>query len=124
MSISATVTLTVSATDGTTSVLSKSSPVTLTLNLIDYSSAFNITTSSTPLILPVTPVQFVYIKNIGSTNNLQVTWTPTGGASAIIQTLTPGSPITFGQFTTGQGVTAISVQAITAATQIEYIIGS
>ena len=72
------------------------------------------------MTLPIVPLQLLMIRNTGS-NNLQVTWTPNGGSSAVIQTITPTSFIHIIQSSSGQGVSNVSVQAITAPTTMEYV---
>jgi hypothetical protein len=100
-------------------------------NLIAYSYLTNesIPTSPTSITFPfgVTKLQFLFIRNLGS-QSLQVTWTPSGGGSVVVTTLTAGSP----QGTPGGmimlyepdltlGVTALSLQAITAGTIAQII---
>lgn len=82
-------------------------------------------TSITTLALPVSPCQFIYIKNLLSTSaagTVSVTWTPNGGSSNPVQTLEPGSFLMAGQYSTGAGITALSVSASTASVPIEYIL--
>jgi hypothetical protein len=67
-------------------------------------------------------VNFVYIKNNHATNTVTVTWTPNGGASAVVQTLEPGSALILSQAVTAAGITALSLQASGASTPVEYIL--
>jgi hypothetical protein len=98
MSISATLYGNIQLTDSTTNakVFTKS-----LLSLLMIGSSFSETnqgsigTSPTSIALPVSPTQFVYVKNLHATQTLTVTWTPTGGTSAVVQTLQPGSVIIF-----------------------------
>jgi hypothetical protein len=67
----------------------------------------------------------LYIRNVG-VNPVQVTWTPTAGASAVIQDLAPGAFIAFAQpanaaavVTATPGITALTLTALTASTPCE-----
>ncbi len=122
MSVSITVQSTLTATDSVSSLLNKTIATTSTCTMVDYSTSFNVTTAPASLILPLSPLQVVYVKNVGSVN-VQVTWTPTGGGSAIVQSLTPTSFILFIQNTVGQGVSAVSVVTLSGSSKIEYVIG-
>jgi hypothetical protein len=89
-----------------------------------YSEAqsLSLPASLTALTLPISPVSFLYIKNLHAVNTILVTWTPTGGSTASIQTLEPGGWIIMGNPATGAGVTALSLTASGAATPCEYIL--
>ena len=100
-------------------------------NLTAYSYLTNepIPTSPTSITFPfgVTKLQFLFIRNLG-TQSLQVTWTPSGGSSNIVTTLTansvqgqPGGMIVLYEPDLTLGVTALSLQAITAATVAQII---
>lgn len=123
MSVSITIQTTLTATDSVSSLINKTIATTSTCTMIDYSTSFNVSTTPASLILPLSPLQIVYIKNIGSANNVTVTWTPTGGSSAVIQTLTPTSFMLYIQTSVGQGVTAVSVATASLTSKIEYVIG-
>jgi len=91
-----------------------------------FSEAQTVTVSTSPvsIALPISPTQFVYIKNVTATNNtLIVTWTPNGGASNPVVTLEPGSFIQFVEATTGAGITALTVTGSAPGTLAEYILG-
>lgn len=123
MPVTITESVSLSASDGVTSLISKVITTTSSCTLIDYSTSFYVTTTPASLSLPVSPLQVVYIKNVGSTNNVIVTWTPNGGSSAVVQKLTPSSFMSFIQNATGQGITALSVQADAGTSYIEFVIG-
>jgi len=72
--------------------------------------------------LPVSPVQFLYLKNLHISNTIAVTWTPTGGASAIVGTLEPGGSIIYINQTTGGGITALNLNASGASTGVEFLL--
>jgi hypothetical protein len=79
-------------------------------------------TSPTSITLPGSPTNFVYIKNLSTTNTLTITWTPNGGASNVVITLEPSSLKILNESVTGAGITALSVTASSAATPIEYVL--
>ena len=89
-----------------------------------YSEAqsLSLPASLTSITLPISPVQFLYIKNLHAVNTILVTWTPTGGSTASILTLQPGSMIMLLEFATGAGITALGLTASGAATPCEYIL--
>lgn len=74
------------------------------------------------IALPISPVQFLYIKNLHLSNTIQVTWTPTGGSSNIVCMLEPGSSIMYINTTTGGGITALTLTASAASTGVEYLL--
>lgn len=83
----------------------------------------NIGTASTNLSLPVTPIQFMYLKNLHVNQTVAVTWTTPAGGSVLAITLEPGAVIIFTESAPGAGITAISLQASGATTPVEYILG-
>jgi hypothetical protein len=91
-----------------------------TLNYVIVTPALD-----TALTLPVNAYQ-VYIKNLAAPGGSIVTvkWTPTGGASATVLALQPGSCIIFWEVTNAGGITALLVNASLANTPIEYFIGA
>jgi len=91
--------------------------------VVQYNNGLQIPTSTpTSLILPVSPANIVYIRNIGKTN-VTITWTPSGGSSNVVINLVPQAFIIMSESTTGQGVTAISAVATTSQSTIEYVLG-
>ncbi len=91
-----------------------------------FSEAQTVTVGTSPMTLnlPVSPTQFVYIKNVtSSNNNLTVTWTPLGGASNPVVLLVPGSFIQFVETNSGGGITALTVTGSASGTLAEYILG-
>lgn len=99
------------------------------LSAYEYLTNVAIPTSPTSITFPsgVTKLQFVFIRNLGS-QSLQVTWTPSGGGSNVVTTLTaatpqgtPGGMIVLFEPDTSLGITALSLQAITAATVAQVI---
>src|SRR6516164_3053089 len=82
----------------------------------------NIGTGATSITLPIAAVQTVYIRNTHASQTLTVTWTPNGGASAVVCTLQPNSWILLSESNTTSGITALSLQASAANTPVEYIL--
>lgn len=89
-----------------------------------YGQQVLIGTSPTSISLPLSPAQFVYVKNLSSTtsNTLTVTWTLTGGSSNQVVVLDPSAVLILSELTTANGITALSLVASTAATPVEYIL--
>jgi hypothetical protein len=85
--------------------------------------AGSVGTTPTAQTLPVSPVQFVYLKNTHSVQTLTVAWTPTGGASNTVVLLEPGSAIMLCETAVGGGITALSLTGSLAATTYESILG-
>lgn len=111
--------------DTVTNAIAASTPVAVTSvvgTTVTRTSVLTISTTPVSLTLPVSPIQFLYIRNTHLTNTVSVTWTPTGGASNVIQLLEPGSFISFGQAAAGAGVTAVSVTGSGAGTTLEYVL--
>ncbi len=84
-----------------------------------YNPALSVTTGGVSPVLPASEVNFLSIKNTGA-NDCTVTWTPNGGASAIVLTLKAnGGMIVFAQPVAGKGITALTLTAITASTTVD-----
>jgi len=85
----------------------------------------SIGTASTSISLPISPVQFVYIKNLHTVNVITVTWTPNAGASNPVIALQPGSLIILSEAlnTPSSGITALSLQANLPNTPVEFLLG-
>lgn len=126
MSVSISIIGNITVADSTTGIIALQKQLTnLTTTGSVFSEASSISIGTTPvaIALPITPITFLYVKNLHATNTVTVTWTPQGGASATIQTLEPGSAILFSQNVAGAGISALTVVANSTNTQIEYIIG-
>lgn len=84
--------------------------------------------SPATITLPATTVFFVYVRNLGS-NNITINYTPTGGGSTSI-VLPPVTSNFGGVFLygctaeTAGGITALSLQAASAATPCEYFLAA
>jgi hypothetical protein len=80
-------------------------------------------TTTVTFTLPVSPVQFLYFKNVTTgSGTITVTWTPNGGSSNPVLTLQPGSDIQFTEAASGAGITGFQVVASTSNTNCEYIL--
>lgn len=128
MAISVSVTGYITATDSLTGTTALSKALSNIANVgfttFQEVQAGTFGTSPTSISLPVSPTQFVYIKNTHASNTLTVSWTPASGTSAIVTTLAPGSAIILLQaaVTSGGGITALSFTASAASTTAEYIL--
>lgn len=78
---------------------------------------------TTPVLigLPISPVSFLYIKDIHPSQSLTVTWTANGGASDMILNLQPGSAIIFCETFSNAGITALTLTGSSTGTTVEYI---
>lgn len=126
MSVSLTTVGFIQATDSVTgSIAFKKLLSSLVTTGTVFSEAQNASVGNvlTAITLPVSPVQFLYLKNLHATQTITVTWTPTGGVSAIVQTLQPGSYLILGEAAVGGGITALSLQGSGAGTTYEMILG-
>lgn len=126
MSITASVNGNLKLTDnlsGDTSFL-KQLLLSYTGTVSSFAQSFLLGTSATPINIPSTAAQFVYIRNVPATftSNVTVTWTPNGGNSATIATLAPGASIILSETDTTYGITALSLSASVVNTPIEYIL--
>jgi hypothetical protein len=126
MAVTASVTGTIKITDnltGSTS-LSKVLNNAYTGTVENYGQSVLIGTSPVTIALPVSPAQFLYVKNLSTTlgNTITITWTPTSGSSNIVVILDPGALLIFSEVTTTNGISALSIVASLAATPIEYIL--
>lgn len=83
------------------------------------------TTNLTAIALPATTVLQLVLTNTHASARITVTWTPTGGASAVTQVLGPGASVAFWHVTntTGSGITALSVQASAVNATFDMFLG-
>lgn len=74
--------------------------------------------------LPTATILQYFLKNTHATGKIQVTWTPNGGASAVVQSVGPGGVLCFWMAaSSSNGITALSYTADTAGTTYESFIG-
>lgn len=103
-------------------------PIILALNalagtVMDGPVQASLNSGANAITLPVSPAQFIYVKNTHATQTIAVSWTPTGGVSAIVNTLRPGDFIIMSTSAgTGSGFTVLGLNASGAATTCEYIL--
>lgn len=126
MSVTASVSGNIKITDnltGSTS-LSKVLNNAYTGTVESYGQSVIIGTSLVSISLPVSPAQFLYIKNLSSTlgTTVTATWTPASGTSAAVITLDPSAVVIFCEVVTTNGITALSLISNTAGTPVEYIL--
>jgi hypothetical protein len=126
MSISASVSGSIKITDNLTGSVSLSKVLnnTYTGTVESYGQSVVVGTTLVTVSLPVSPAQFVYVKNLSNTSAtlLTVSWVPTAGGSATVVNLDPGAGIIFSEVTTSNGITALSLQSNVAGTPAEYIL--
>lgn len=125
MAITASLTGNITITDGSTGMIALSkalSGLAVTGTSFGEVSPASIGTSPTSISLPVSPTNFVYIKNTHATQTLTITWTPNGGSSNAVVTLKPSSSIILTEAASGVGITALTLTGSGAATSCEYIL--
>lgn len=123
MSVSAQIVGSVNLTDsvlGNTPFIRQLGSLIFTGTVYTVGQSVSIPNSPTTISLPVSPTNFVYIKNLHATQTLTVTWTHNGGASVVVQVLQANGTIILCEPTTGDGITALSLQGSGAATLCEY----
>jgi hypothetical protein len=126
MSVTASVSGNIKVTDnltGSTS-LSKVLNNAYTGTVESYGQSVIVGTAPDSISIPVSPTQFVYVKNLSTTSGttVTVTWTPNSGASSSIIILDPGALIIFSEVTTSNGISALSLVSNQAGTPVEYIL--
>lgn len=77
-------------------------------------------TTSVLVTLPANPTQLLYAKNLSTTNSITFTWTPVGAVSVEVMVLQPGGVMFF--FSPNGGITALSVVASAAGTNVDYLL--
>jgi hypothetical protein len=121
ISFAGTITITDPVT-GTVTLVKIVSSVLATGTVSSFAEGSLIGTSPVTISLPINPTQFVYIRNSHATQTLQVTWTPNGGSSAIVDVLQPGSFLILSEQNLVSGISALSVVANGTATPIDYVL--
>jgi hypothetical protein len=94
-----------------------------------YESYFQVGAGSTSLVLPVSPVWAVYIKNLHASNTVSVTCTPTGGNAWVSPIVLPAGGVfmywvPYASNPATGGFSVISLQASGAATPVEILLAS
>ena len=125
MSTTATLTGTITVIDsssGTQPFQKQLSNLFFTGNVSEIANSFTVGSSPTSVSLPVSPCQFVYVKNLAPSATITVTWTPNGGSSNPVATLEPSGVIFLINTASGAGITALSLEASLASTPCEYVL--
>jgi len=125
MSVTASLTGAVNVNDsasGTVTYSHQLSGLAFTGTVAGLVQSMSVTNSATTITLPVSPVQFLYLKNTHASQTLAVTWTPNGGSANPVITLQPGSAIILAEAASGAGITQLQVSGSAASTTIEYIL--
>jgi len=124
--ITASITGTIKVTDNLTNSVALSKPVNnaYTGELFTYGQSVIVGTGAYTVPLPITPIEFLYVKNLSANagTTITVTWTPVGGSSANVITLDPGALIIFSEVITTNGISALSLISNQAGTPVEFII--
>jgi len=127
MAVSISLTGQITISDGVLGTISLQKQLSILMPGFVFSEAqtLPIGTGPTTISLPISPAQFLYIKNLHAANFITVTWTPTGGASNTVLVLQPGSSIIFSEAAPvpSSGITALSLQANVPNTPVEFILG-
>lgn len=87
-----------------------------------YPSIVAASSGGTSVTLPISPVQFVYLKNLSTTIAVAVTWTKNGGSSQAILTLDPGGFISFCENSTSNGITALTLTAASSTVPVQMVL--
>lgn len=93
-----------------------------TASVSTVGEAVSIGTGSTSIALPISPTQFIYIKNTHATQTLLITWTPTGGSSVAGPVLQPGAAIILIESNVTSGISALALTGSGAGTTCEFIL--
>ena len=80
-------------------------------------------TSATTITLPISPTVNVYIKNLHATQTLTITATPNGQSSVVLDILGSGEVYLRWGTASARGLTALSLAASAASTNIEMFLG-
>ncbi len=90
----------------------------------EFAQSQTIGTSPVSIPMPATPVEFVYVKNVGTTGAIILSWNSVEvGELEQIIVLQPGAFIILMETNTTSGITAMSLTA-TVATTVEYLLAS
>jgi hypothetical protein len=95
----------------------------LTVSVLDYTSgSIAFSAAATAITLPVSPTNFMYLRNDGTAVAV-VSWIPQGGSGAIVQNLGISSAAAIIQVGQGgtTGITGLTVSCA-ASTTVEYFL--
>lgn len=126
MSVSASIVGSIKVTDNLTGSTSLSKVINnvYTGTVESYGQTVIIGETPVSISLPVSPAQFVYVKNLSTNSGTTVTvaWEPTSGAENNVVILDPGAIIIFCEVTTSNGITILSLTSNAVGTPVEYIL--
>ena len=124
MSVSVQLQGTIAVTDNLPGSIQSQKLINITFpgTILEFSQNQTIGTSPVTIVVPITPIQFCYIKNLSTTQTITLTWTPTGGAPLNVLVLQPGAIQIFMETNTTSGITSLSLTGSAAATPVEYIL--
>jgi hypothetical protein len=126
MSVTATIQGAIKLTDNLTGSVALSKPLnnSYTGEISTYGQSVIVGTTAYAVVLPINPIEFLYIKNLSANagTTLTVSWTPTNGSSASIVVLDPGALITFSEVTTTNGISALTLISNQLGTPCEFIL--
>lgn len=87
-----------------------------------YSNTTTITSGGTAITLPISPLNFVWIRNASTTATVAVQWTKNGGSSVAVLTLQAGSAIGFFENNTTSGITALTLTSSASTSTVELVL--
>lgn len=113
-----------SVTDNLTGsiALNRALNIAFTGTVFSYDQTLSVGTSPVSPVLPINPVQVVFLQNNSTTASVLITWTKNSGASVGVLTLDPGGFIFFSETSTSNGITALSLTASAASTPISVVL--
>lgn len=113
-----------SVTDNLTGsiALNRALNIAFTGTVFSYDQTLSVGTSPVSPVLPINPVQVVFLQNNSTTASVLITWTKNNGASVGVLTLDPGGFIFFSETSTSNGITALSLTASAASTPISVVL--
>jgi hypothetical protein len=116
--------LTVTDASANTVPFSKSLSQSFAGTVSEIVQGYTAGTTQQTISLPISPVQFLYMKNLNTSNSCTVAWTPQGGSTETVQLLQPGAFIMYGQVaqSTNTGITDLRVTASGSNTLLEFTI--
>lgn len=106
---------------GTTQLAKVLTGLATTGSVSELTNTLSLASGANAVALPVSPTQYIYLKNLHPTNTVIVTWTPLGGSSNPVCTLGPGGWIIMGNSSAGGGISALSLNASAAGTPVEFL---
>jgi hypothetical protein len=126
MSIVASIKGSIQITDNLTGSVALSKPVnnSYTGEIFNYGQSVIVGTGTYTVTLPVSPVEFLYVKNLSANAGtiITVTWTPASGSSVTTIVLDPGALIIFSEVTTTNGISALSLVSNQLGTPVEFVL--